>query len=739
MLHGQEPTFSSVPTLKGLVNNGFDTLSELSSFEIRFASAIDRIPHPQRIQAGILLPIIPNRADWNLLRAVIAEAWPWWERNLNLYPAVVIMLYVSTAFFEYEGGELWTKLAQVTGTSGFTTNQQTRINAVFAEALRARGFQVLADARRGDYVGTAVHLAGVPLSVWDGFLKVCEWAFWEPRWESIPDAEWERWITKLTLSRARLKRFLVGNREGASFLVREILELRHLLIQDHSLTAERLLEATFLRPEYFEEAPETAAFFRVEEPESLIQARCQLIFEPSGAIVLHLPPVAPKFLPAKWHVGPLVQDAKRSADRLKLNSAAFADRLNISLINNKDLLETQSILGIGDWTLFDMERDGVAVSRREELPPSRYTLVSLQPVQDLSDSYFETEECLRNEEIVFDNGGQYFLTELPIYEPCKLAFDIGGERVSISFGVRPRIEPRLYAGQGKQAGAFVRLRDGTLKVDHLPIFGLIIPTDFFDNPILTLQNNFKISINEHPTLSGDWQLVASDRDRTWAFYRWKWGPRPFFQQVTSGAVRDPSDLGQHFASPDLHGAGTMSIEAPSFGIYFRQQIFLDRTPAEMEECWNALPGAYLPWFLLAQSPTGMTWDDLMIARNIIAPDLFLSYEHLKKYEDRGFFVRKGNRWVIESSRAVIIQGPVNPASRVIDFRLAYCGDPSILWGLYRKMRRERSVRTLPIVSVINRNEEAPFLEMKWPGRSLIEVQHYLNNNNVGIGQSLWIH
>ncbi|HET6400574.1 MAG TPA: hypothetical protein VFH95_04165, partial [Candidatus Kapabacteria bacterium] len=94
----------------------------LEEFEHRYASEIDRIPADKRADAGSLLSVIPLRPEWEEFRIAVRAAWPWWEDNLNLYPASLIILYASIAFFEYEAGEIWGKFAEATGTARFTPN-----------------------------------------------------------------------------------------------------------------------------------------------------------------------------------------------------------------------------------------------------------------------------------------------------------------------------------------------------------------------------------------------------------------------------------------------------------------------------------------------------------------------------------------------------------------------------------------------------------------------------------------
>jgi len=46
------------------------------------------------------------------------------------------------------------------------------------------------------FVGTAVFHTGIPLSLWEGFLAVCEWASWNSGWENLDDEQWAEKVGK---------------------------------------------------------------------------------------------------------------------------------------------------------------------------------------------------------------------------------------------------------------------------------------------------------------------------------------------------------------------------------------------------------------------------------------------------------------------------------------------------------------------------------------------------------------
>lgn len=127
----------------------------------------------------------------------------------------------------------------------------------------------------------------------------------------------------------------------------------------------------------------------------------------------------------------------------------------------------------------------------------------------------------------------------------------------------------------------------------------------------------------------------------------------------------------------------------------------------------------------------MKWDDLLLAQEIIAPDLRLSAYLLRKYEKHGLLVQKGRRWMIVESRATLTD--VGPDK----CRLEYCGDPSVLWRFYRWMSRPRV--NLPDIEVVNKRGKAPYLRMDWGADLHDEILYRLRHMDVRIGPSLWNH
>ena len=89
----------------------------------------------------------------------------------------------------------------------------------------------------------------------------------------------------------------------------------------------------------------------------------------------------------------------------------------------------------------------------------------------------------------------------------------------------------------------------------------------------------------------------------------------------------------------------------------------------------------------------------------------------------------GVRWVITESRAVF-ELPVDG-----ECNMQFCGNPAVLWVLFRYMSDKTS--DLPIIEVIHRQGELPFLSMRWKEEQKEIVEKYLKNHTVNFVSDLW--
>jgi hypothetical protein len=709
---------------------------KLGDWEERFRASIQHGGRSNSTSRAILLPVVPDRVEWDAFLTAIRREWEDWKSQLSGYPASLLMLYCGLAFYEYDENRFWPQFARVVGSEELPANQQTEINAAFAIAARQFCLELKLRGNGTDFVGSAVNFIGIPLSLWDGFLEVCDWALWRKDWRSLSDEEWSEMVEKRSGSRTRLRRFLIENRESASALMKDVLDAREILSGDSQLTIGDIARASILRPEYFDDVPETADFLRPQDPDSLFRFRVRLIWdEQRQSISLLLPAISRDKLPASWCVGSRLQEAAPSPDELALNSDSFASMFAVSL-HLKDDCETQHVRGINNWALFDLENGGRLVNvSRDQLPLRSYALVSLHEIELVSRNGFDDSDSQANERFELKDGTVCFLTRLwPTGKHAELCLKIGGrDSRTIRFKTRARVEARFITGWGSKTAHFNRTPDGKIKIDHLPIPCVAIPSGYFKDDSAALAREFKVFI-DGKAASGWWEHVEVRDSPDRNYYRWKWNKMIWLERrpgVTT--LRSLSQLDDAFKSPDLRGDRRISIEANP---HIREHIavrIVGREGEAINRCWDNLPGAFVPMFLLCQSTEGMRWDDLVLAKDVIAPSSHFSPYILRRYEQLGVAVQRGRRWMIRESRSESIPLPGG------SFQLNYCGDPSILWGLYRRMICDIPGGNLPVIEVIDKRGEAAYLMMTWPSHSRKTIEYYLQRNGVAVGGSLWTH
>ena len=154
----------------------------LDSWEERFEAALNSIPENQRLKAGAVLSTIPSREEWECFVATVRDAWRNRDWACAVRPACLVILYDGVAFFEFRSGAFWDGFAAVVS-AAVPVNLQTTINHLFAQA--AGRFKL--PVTQGSYVSSSVGHIGIPLSMWDAFLLVCEWALWTERWHELSE------------------------------------------------------------------------------------------------------------------------------------------------------------------------------------------------------------------------------------------------------------------------------------------------------------------------------------------------------------------------------------------------------------------------------------------------------------------------------------------------------------------------------------------------------------------------
>jgi hypothetical protein len=128
----------------------------------------------------------------------------------------------------------------------------------------------------------------------------------------------------------------------------------------------------------------------------------------------------------------------------------------------------------------------------------------------------------------------------------------------------------------------------------------------------------------------------------------------------------------------------------------------------------------------------MRWNDLMLGKEAIAPEHPGFYEGLlRKYTNHGLLRLRGHTWMIAESRAVL------KTTAGDEHRLEFCGNPTVLWGLFKHMRSHTHDAPLPGIDVVKKRGELPFLLIRWQASQEERVRKYLQNHNVRIVSDLW--
>ncbi len=680
----------------------------LASWDASFEYKLNSLDRSERQKAGALLAIVPSRVKWEDFLVSIKAEWYRWQAD-SRYPYCLIVLYGGLSFYEYKSGNFWQPFAQAIGCEHLDANHQTPINLYFEQAANDIGLKILRRENSTDYVGSSVYHIGIPLSLWDDFLKICEWTLWHDEWHEHSDAKWKETIERLAGSRTRLKNFLSENRETATALIQELHDARKILSEDENLTINAIKQVCLLRSEYFDEVPETAEFLRPSNPDSLFRDRARLVWDEDRArIRLDLPAVVRDKLPAVWQVSNLLQPASATSNSLQLNETAFNENLTLTLTSGTQR-EAQRLRGLAPFGMFDVAKDRFINTERDKLPRSTYILIAPQQLCDIKRKDFDEEEYPPNESYELEDGTICYVTRLiPTGKRPQVSFQHQDKHCEIHFSTGARIEARLYVGEGVMAAGFDRHND-MLKVERLPVMCVAIPHGFSDDNLILLQKKFSIRVEGLSDYQsyGVWEKQYEDEAEE--YYFWKWSTN----------------------LPNLSRKRIFRLQSLALGINFEQQLEIRQSKNGLQECWQDLPGAMLPFFLLCQTNGGMRWEELLLAQELLAPQRRVSQSLLLKYERYGLLKQRGQKWMFAESRAVMKQTDAEACE------LHYCGEPNVLWNLFRYMFEHFSTLQLPKVVVVNRRGELPFMQMSWKQEQQERIKKYLTNKNVRIAADLW--
>lgn len=703
--------------------------SSLSDWNAEFESAFSRIA--RKDQAGALLSVIPSREDWEKFLTIVKSQWRFGQ-VVQSYRHCLIVLYDGVAFYEYEGGRFWNKFAEAVGLSNLPANEQSAINGEFAYSAQELGLRVFPS----DYNGSAVYHIGIPISLWESFLKICEWALWHDEWRTFKEHEWTKLVESRLPGQTRLKNFVKNNPKTATEFIDAILAARTLLTEDENIDLEDIKQSSILRREYFDEVPETARFLRPQNPESLYKHRVKLIFdEQREQIRLDLPPI--KYDDGIWRIGETTKHADRNGTSISLNSKAFAENLRL-VLEYQDKIRTINISGLKPFGLFDEELGRFVDPNRKRLPISRYFVVSAEPLIEVNRKNFDEDEET-NEPFPLTDGTVCYVTRLsPTYgKTPSVSFVQGGGVKGLKFYSPGKIEAQIFVGEGVSSAFYYYFDDRKwLKTETLPSLCVTIPKNFSENNLTLLRNKFEIRVDNSDEwrANGEWKMLR-ERDNN-EFYVWNWANKPFFKREEIQVLSSFQQLNPNtFSSREWVGKRIIQLRSSALNFDFSLGIELHPEKIDMSECWANMPGAMLPFFLLCQpskNNQGLKLDEVWFAKEVIAPEHYFYMSALKLAESEGLVEIQNNRWKLVKSRVSLHERESH------ELEMNYTGDPSILWRLFRQVKEKSPTLDLPKIEIISKRKEIPFVKVFWQNEQIETVKRFLKNKReVEIAEDLW--
>jgi hypothetical protein len=706
----------------------------LQHWENRFTNAIEAIVAEQRAKSGVLLPIIPPREDWEQFIADVRSEWRHWEWIFTLNPACLVILYDGAAFYNYRSGAFWDDFARGLGLPPLAANAQAAINRRFTIAAQRYGLRVVP----ANYVGSAVAHIGIPISMWEAFLLVCQWALWTDQWERLDADMWCEAMARRLGGRVLLINFLVNNRETATHFMREMLDARQLLSSDKNLTLSDAAQLVFLRTEYFEEVPETADFLRPDDPESLFADRARLAWnEERQVISLHLPPVPTESLPAFWRCAEKQCSAASTACEMEINGAAFARILRLEVSNA--VSDVQRVAGIDKWALYDEAKARFVNRERDLLPVSQYTLISRQPLnpqlegwsRDPDDPAIDLEHQLRD-------GTHIFLTRLfPDSRRPRLKI---GDGEWLKFAQRRGVELRIFCGNRQSnAARFSLLLDGTLRTEGWPRPFLEVPLSLVSDD--TIAEEFVVFLDGQQA-RGKWVTFSYEPEHATAdnaelaLCFWRWDENPIAAPAPRVTPHSFAALDQHVSErrvTDWKGKHILHVESRRLGrlpFGSARECRFELVSATPDAIWPASWDDYIAWVFLAQVQDHATWTEVCFAREAVAMwainiNLNAVYHQLRKIERHGFLISRGHFYRDFRSR-IALSNALSGA-----FRGEYCGLTSSLYELVRKVSPSR-------IAVAPREAGRPAkLYIDWPQHERYAVRDECRKASIEIVPRLW--
>ena len=704
----------------------------IAQWDDLFALNVNALSVNQKTSPGGLLTTIPARDDWDCFKASVQSVWRVWELAFKGHPVAFVILYDGVAFYRYESGNFWKGFAQTVGMQSIGVAEQSRINQQYQLSASRIGLPV----ECGEYNSAAIRQIGVPVSMWEGVLGICEWALWQSGWREFSDQEWKHAITRRLGGRKRLIDFLVQNREAATEFIQEMLDARELLRENPTLTLAALKEVCRLRREYFEEVPETADFLREDDPESLFADRARLSWNDyRETLSLHLPAVGQSMLPAEWRFGSQRQPASNTAGELVVNGAAFTRSLRLELCRGGDTA-SQRIVGIEDWALWD-ETKARFVPRRDHLPLAQYVLISKQPLRPKLEGWAcdPDDPCIDLSRELSD-GTSYYVTRL-VPESRRPRLKVSGSQW-FAFMQRRGVVLRLFCGTNlRTASRFSLSSDGSARVEELPRPFLEVPLSLISDD--HIDSEFDVFLDGRGA-PGRWKTYSFKPDGTdetnaeSALCFWHWEdmrlspatPGPSVHRSLESIGRDASgdsvrsQLGRH----SLHVQSRRLGRLPFGG---KSQFDFDLVP-KIAHVWPNSWGDYLVWILLSQVQDEASWEEVRFAHEALSYGRIqhhFVYYAIRKLERYDYLAIRGHRYLNFRNRIALL-----PTVRD-ELRARYCGLSTALYELVR------AVPPLGLEVACTDAGKPPSLQLRWAARDRGDVRLACEQNQIEIVNALW--
>ena len=423
----------------------------------------------------------------------------------------------------------------------------------------------------------------------------------------------------------------------------------------------------------------------------------------------------------------------------KLQDRQTPSRIDLALKTNQGVF-LKNVPGIKNWGLISLD-DGIVVNgERDSVPVGNYAIVSQDPVQIIKKQGFDSsEDAVENEKIELNDGCNCFMTRLwPNTKRPIIRIKSNNVEKTIQFTTRDKIAVGVFVGKGADATNYLRV-DNLLKMEKLPLVCVQVPIGYFLDSLSVLRTKFKLTVDRSKGM-GRWGKLPYETDGK-EYFIWDWNSQPIESGTAGKKIKTFSEL-KEWKPVELEGKHSIHISS-ELGNHYSFDVDLVKPTEEFKECFKNLPGKMLPFSIVSQSPDGMTWDDIMLAREIIGKDGKLYFGQLCKLADHGLLLKSGRKWFIGESRAVVEVKDISTSSNTILKKCAvdFCGDPSYLWGLYQYIGAKAPKGTrvsFPQIEIMTSKGFPPHCCMHWGSYHKLDIVQYFKNHGVKIClNSIW--